>query len=63
MEIVPYLLDVLLFVFALYWSAANAAAKPGTPSFGLFRYKEGGSEVEKAKAKAPPPGVRRLMLK
>ena len=61
MEIIPYLLDVLLFVFALYWSAANASSKPGTPSFGLFRYKEAGTEAEKAKA--PPPGIRRLMLK
>ena len=40
MEIVPYILDVLLFTFAIYWSAANAAAKPGTKVFGLFRYRE-----------------------
>lgn len=61
MEIIPYLLDVILFVFALYWSAANATAKPGTPSFGLFRYREVGTSDDKAKA--PPPGIRRLMLK
>ncbi len=40
MEIVPYILDVLMFTFAIYWSAANAAAKPGTKVFGLFRYRE-----------------------
>jgi hypothetical protein len=40
MEIVPYLIGVVMFLLVLYWSAANATAEPGQPSFGLFRYPE-----------------------
>lgn len=40
MEIVPYIIGVAMFVLAIYWSAANATAEPGKPSFGLFRYPE-----------------------
>lgn len=40
MEILPYSLSVLVFTLAVYWSAANVASKPGTPSFGLFRYRD-----------------------
>ena len=40
MEIFPYLIDVIMFGFACYWSAANMARDPGTPTFGLFRYRE-----------------------
>jgi len=39
MEVVPYILDVLMFTLAVYWSAANAAAKGGKV-FGLFRYRD-----------------------
>lgn len=40
MEIIPYLIGVAMFVLVVYWSAANATAKPGDPSFGLLRYTE-----------------------
>ena len=40
MEIIPYLIAAGMFVLVVYWSAANAMAKPGSPSFGLFRYWE-----------------------
>lgn len=40
MEILPYIIGVAMFVLVVYWSAANATAKPGEPSFGLFRYPE-----------------------
>jgi hypothetical protein len=59
MEIFPYLLNVILFAFAIYWSAANGAAKPGTPTFGLFRYRETTEDAPKPQ----PAGIRRLMLK
>lgn len=38
MEIIPYLIAAAMFLLLVYWSAANATAKPGDPSFGLFRY-------------------------
>ena len=40
MEIFPYLLDVVMFAFAIYWSVANYTRKSGTPTFGLFRFRE-----------------------
>jgi len=40
MEIIPYLIGVVAFVLAIYWSAANATLEKGKPSFGLFRYSE-----------------------
>jgi hypothetical protein len=52
MEVFPYILDVVMFVFACYWSAANAARDPGTPTFGLFRYREKPKAADSSK-----PGV------
>lgn len=40
MEIFPYMIDVVMFGIACYWSAANAVNKPGAPTFGLFRYRD-----------------------
>ncbi len=50
MEVFPYILDVVMFAFACYWSAANVARDPGTPSFGLFRYKEKAKVEQVSKA-------------
>jgi hypothetical protein len=57
MEVIPYTLGVVLFTFAVYWSAANMAATPGTPVFGLFRYRE--STQGKGKVPAAQPDGRR----
>lgn len=40
MEILLYLTGVAMFALVVYWSAANATAEKGQPSFGLFRYPE-----------------------
>jgi hypothetical protein len=50
MEIFPYIIDVVFFAFAIYWSASNLVREPGEPTFGLFRYHE---RIEKADPKAP----------
>lgn len=57
MEILPYTIGVLMFAFVVYWSAANTPVAPGTPIFGLFRYRE----VERTLAVRPAnrPGGRR----
>lgn len=64
MEIIPYLIGVVAFVLAIYWSAANATAEKGKPSFGLFRYPEstaGAAAAEKERKlrsrmfRPPPP--------
>lgn len=47
MEVIPYFIGVVLFVLLVYWSAANATAAPGEPSFGLFRYRESAAPAEK----------------
>lgn len=57
MEILPYTIGVVLFTLAIYWSAANTAAKPGTPVFGLFRYRE--APGDKANAPGNPSDGRR----
>lgn len=59
MEIIPYLIDVLLFCFALYWSAANAAVKPGGRTFGLFRYREHMNDKGEPEDKRPA-GLRQV---
>lgn len=33
-----YLINAILSAVAFYWSFKNASRKPGTPTFGLFRY-------------------------
>ena len=33
-----YLINVILSSVAFYWSFKNVSRKPGTPTFGLFRY-------------------------
>jgi len=49
---------VVMFAFAIYWSAANYTRPPGTPSFGLFRYrdKKGGAAPDAGKT---GPGAKR----
>lgn len=50
MEIFPYLIDVIVFTFAIYWSGANAVRDEGTNTFGLFRYRESRKGGEKLTA-------------
>jgi hypothetical protein len=35
-----YLINLIVSAVAFYWSFQNAFRKPGTPTFGLFRYVE-----------------------
>lgn len=59
MEIFPYIIDVLFFAFALYWSAANSVRPKGEPTFGLFRYRE--TRHETGAAAKPPTAAQRLL--
>lgn len=53
MEVFPYILDVVMFAFAVYWSAANYARPPGAPSYGLFRFRETRKGVDPATLEQP----------
>jgi hypothetical protein len=50
-----YLINVILSVVAFYWSFQNASRKPGTPTFGFFRYIEiPGQKTTAAPDETPP---------
>jgi hypothetical protein len=40
MEVIPFFLSIIIVVLALYWSVREYRRKPGTPTYGLFRYHE-----------------------
>ena len=68
MEAAIYFIDVTLALVAMYWAVSNSSRPPGTPTFGLFRYREtydaAGRKNRRAGPASPPgaarpPGFRR----
>jgi hypothetical protein len=61
MDIIPYLLGVGMTIAALYWVVVNIRRPAGTPTVGLFRYREtldapakAGSNAKLPQDRAPP---------
>lgn len=55
MDIIPYLLGVGLTIAALYWVIVNSRRPAGTPTVGLFRYRETLDASTKAGSNATLP--------
>lgn len=57
MYIFLYMIGVILSAVAFHWSFQNTSRKPGTPTFGLFRYVDvpGQKATDASTEKSPRP--------